>query len=1290
MPVSSIKIALDQFTTFGDLLRYLRRRAGLTQRELSIVVGYSDAQISRLEQNQRMPDLATLTARIIPALHAEDLPEVATRLLELAAAVRREDAPSPGLPPYKGLYFFDEADADLFFGRDALIETLTDHLTNRLDSDLRFLAVVGASGSGKSSVVRAGLIQSLRWNQSSSGWPILMMTPSAHPLDALATSLQGKGRRDLSTARLVDDLSRRNQTLQLELERLTKAAGSSHALLVVDQFEELFTLCRRETEQISFVENLLTAAQSPNRIAMIVIVLRADFYAHCAKFDSLRQALAQCQEYIGPMTAIELRQAIEGPAHRGHWKLEEGLVNLLLHDVGADPGRSPEPGALPLLSHALLATWQRRRAHLLTLSGYTSSGGVRGAIAETAESVFQDQLDTNQRAIARQIFLRLTEFGDDPSTADTRRKVQFDELTTKHEDKELVQEVLITLADARLITMEQNSVEVSHEALIREWPMLRNWLDENHEGLRIHRHLTEASQEWEAMARDPGALYRGGRLIQTREWSYDHPNDLNPLEQAFLDASQENMERETAEREAQRQRALEAAQKLAETQRMRAEEQSKSNHRLRQQAWFLIIAFFIAGALAFTAIIFGRRAVTSEQLAISRELAAAAINQLDVDPERSVLLALQAMEESNTLEAQNALRRSLPDLHLLFTIPAGHARGSPGIAYSPDGSQLASEGIFGKIKIWDTATGNLLFTIPGKEGDFASDVIFSPDGKLLAYSGLIHVDIYNTETWKKAFTLSGESVGTTSGYNLGVGQISFSPDGTRLAVANMDGIPKVWDLATRNELMSLTGQEQIMKGIAYSPDGLLLATGGDAGNVLVWDATSGEILADYALGGIIHAVAFSMDGHLAAASENGFAKIWDLNANPETVSLPPQSGYYSLTFLPDGRLVTAGQDGTARVWDSFTGQGLLTLAGHQGTVIDVASAPEGGHVATSGYDGTVKVWDTNPGRELLTIAAHQAIVGNVVYSPDGSHIASASVDGTAKLWDAESGHLLITFSQGSEPGDGFASLAFHPDGKILATGSLDGSVTFWDLDSETSLNHLKGHSNMVVGLAFSPNGSHLASASWDGTAKVWDVSSGEQITSFTGHSKNALLVGIAFSPDGNQVFSTGGDSPLVQVWDAETGQQLGNFPDEDKDVYGLALSPDGTTLALGNQDGEITVWNVASGELLHRLTGHAGLIYRLEFSQDGQQLASASFDRLAKVWDISSGKEIATLFGNQGNVFGVAFSPDGAHLATAGADGTVRTYTLRLDNLVELARSRVTRKLTNEECYQFLHQDMCP
>jgi hypothetical protein len=704
-------------------------------------------------------------------------------------------------------------------------------LLSGLEAGHRFLTVIGASGSGKSSLVRAGLIPALRWRQESSAWPVYVMTPTAHPMEALADALDGQGK----TQAVVKESAGTAQGLQKTLERLAENSGAEHTLLVIDQFEELFTLCRNEGEQHAFVENVLTAVLQSDGKALVVIAMRADFYANCAQFDMLRKVVSSNQEYIGPMSMNDLRRAIEEPAKRGHWEIEPGLVEVLLHDVGADAGRAPEPGALPLLSHALLETWQRRRGHTMTLSGYIASGGVRGAIAETAETVFNDKLDQRQRDIARQIFLRLTELGGDSSTADTRRRVGFDELISKQEDRDVVRDVLSTLADARLITTDQDVAEVAHEALIREWPTLRNWLEENREGLRLHRHLTVTAQEWDASRRDPSMSYRGARLAQALEWAAGYGDDLNLLERSFLDESKAFAEKENAEREAQRQRELESAQKLAETEKARADEQLQSNKRLRQRAVFLATAFVLAGILALVAGIFWQRTIQSNRLATSRELSAAAINNLEIDPERSALLALHALEVSDTLEARNALRQSVPEMHLLRNIFVSSG-GVPGVAYSPDGRLIATMTIRQEVKLWDANTGELLRTLVGVD-DFGACVVFSPDGSILAGAYSTQVVLWDVKSGEVITILSGKSQEGVAGYNVGVGQISFSPDGKYLATANMDGVSTIWELRKFSKVLSLMAVETLPpKAIDYSPDGKLLANGGDAGIVRVWDA----------------------------------------------------------------------------------------------------------------------------------------------------------------------------------------------------------------------------------------------------------------------------------------------------------------------------------------------------------------------------------------------------------------------------------------------------------------------
>jgi hypothetical protein len=462
--------------------------------------------------------------------------------------------------PFMGLRYFDEANAHLFFGREALTEELVARTIPETgsfrDNQIRFLAIVGASGSGKSSVVRAGLVPAIR---RQTDWPIHVITPGSHPLKALAASLTLDSESVTAAATLMDDMAKEPRSLDLFVTRLVwRSDKLSHLLLVIDQFEELFTLCRDETERRAFVANLMYAAQHTS--TTIVLTLRADFYDHCAPYDDLRNALADHQAYIGPMNAAELRQAIERPAANARLTFEEGLVDLLLRDVGAIGEQSPEPGALPLLSHALLETWQRCEGDRLTLAGYHAAGGVHGAIAQTAETVYQT-LPPEQQTIARNIFLRLTELGE--GTQDTRRRADLDELVTRPEAEAEVSAVLKRLADTRLITTSDEGAEVAHEALIRAWPTLRQWLNESREGLRIHRQLTEAAKIWDNLMQEPAALYRGTRLGQALEWADQNPHHLNRLETTFLQKSKEAEYLERQKREAALRKELEQAQQSA-------------------------------------------------------------------------------------------------------------------------------------------------------------------------------------------------------------------------------------------------------------------------------------------------------------------------------------------------------------------------------------------------------------------------------------------------------------------------------------------------------------------------------------------------------------------------------------------------------------------------------------------------------------------------------------------------------------------------------------------------------
>ncbi|MBN1642859.1 MAG: bacterial transcriptional activator domain-containing protein, partial [Anaerolineae bacterium] len=542
------------------------------------------------------PETAALYVRIREGELVETFPAIG----------KLAPAPRPGTCPFKGLEAFDVEDADLFFGREALTDRLVRHVTRSEP----LLAVVGASGSGKSSLVRAGLVAQLRRDDTSRGWDVRVLTPTADPLGALARAVLGNDAPAGTVADCVAAMLADGHTL----DRLCRGGipapdgpdesdpDAAHCgmqrLLVVDQFEELFTLCREPARRRAFVDNVLAAADTAG--THVVIALRADFYHRCGEYEGLREALEAHQVYVGAMTTDELRRAIEAPAETGGWAFEPGLVDLLLHDIGVGDRRSPEPGALPLLSHALLETWKHRQGAMLTLKGYADAGGVRGAIAQSAESVYR-ALSRGEQAVARGLFLRLTGLGgtDDEAGAVpyTRRRAAVTEVLQGREDRPVVWTVLDTLSRARLVTIEQDAVQVAHEALIREWPTLRGWLDEDREGLRIHRHLTETALAWKGQDRDAGELYRGARLAQAREWSVGNPDLLNELEREFLEASEAEAARAEREREAQRQRELEAAQQVAEAEKRRSEERGRLLRWIGVAAALLLVAAVAAAVL---------------------------------------------------------------------------------------------------------------------------------------------------------------------------------------------------------------------------------------------------------------------------------------------------------------------------------------------------------------------------------------------------------------------------------------------------------------------------------------------------------------------------------------------------------------------------------------------------------------------------------------------------------------------------------------------------------------------
>ena len=1033
-----------------------------------------------------------------------------------------------GFCPYMGLAAFQAEDAAWFFGREQLVAGLTSRL-----SETSCLAVVGPSGSGKTSVLHAGLLPAI-WGGMLPGagdWVTVVLTPGAHPMRQLAARLALLG--SATPSPLVAGIPVQPEHLRTVVRQALAGSTANAGLVVlVDQFEETFTLCRDEAERRRFVEALVGLTDDSASPVKIVVSIRADFYTRCLDYPELVGLLEDRQAVVGPMGAADLRRVIEDPAARAGLTLEPGLVATILGDL------SDEPGSLPLLSHALFATWQHRRDRTLTIAGYHAAGGVRQPIARTADAVF-GALDPADQAIAKEVFLRLTALGE--GTEDTRRRVRRAELLNGRDDQ-AVELVLDRLAKARLVTLTEDSVEVAHEVLLREWPTLRRWLSDEREGLRTHRHLTEAAAEWESLGRDPGALYRGVRLAIAREWAKDTEDRLNDLEREFLSASNK---RDRDELAAGR----------------------------RRNRWLVALSAVLVVLLS-AAVWQSSLASRQSNLATSRELAAQAVANLDDQP-LSLLLSLESLRLAPTDEARASLLQGLLQPRPNATVLTGHTGEVTDVAFSPDGNTIASGGQDGTVRRWITSTGNPVgqpLPLTGHTGPVRS-VAFSPDGTTLASAS-------SDGTVRLWDTTTGFPIGQTlTGHTDVVLSVAFSPDGTTLASASTDQTVRLWDVVTGTQIgPPLLGHTGAVEAVAFSPDGRRLASASLDGTVRIWTLAGSEdptVLRGH--DGAVYGVAFSPDGEqLASAGLDGTVRIWTLAGSEDpTVLRGHTDSVQAVAFSPDGRRsASASIDETVRVWP-LTGEDAPTvLRGHTGPVEAVAFSPDGTTLASASADQTVRLWDRATGGQQLgqTLTGHTDSVEAVAFSPNGTMLASASYDHTLRLWDTATGQPI------GEPLTGHTGpvlgVAFSPDGSILASASADQTVRLWDVVTGTQIGQpLTGHTDTVYAVAFSPDGTTLASASADRTVRLWDPTTGQPLgqplTGYTGP-----VYGVAFSLDGTTLASASQDA-TVRLWDVTTGQPLDPpLTGHTDTVSGVAFSPDGTTLASASADQTVRLWPI--------------------------------------------------------------------------------------------------------------------
>ena len=1171
---------------------------------------------------------------------------------------------TPAENPYKGLRAFGESDTEDFYGRDPLVAELVNAV-----GEHRLVAVVGPSGIGKSSVVRAGLIPALRRGAlpGSEGWVVSDMFPGSYPYEELAAALLRVAveRPD----ELVDELARD----ELGLARVTKQIlpRESELLLVVDQFEELFTLTPDEETRRRFLAGLTQLVTDSRSRARVVVTMRADFLDHPLGYPEFGELLKAGMVAVTIPSQDELAEAVEGPAARVGVGFEPGLVSQIVGDV------QDEPGALPLLQYALTELFAARASDVLTLEGYVATGGVVGALGRRAEELFLG-LDRPAQAAARQVFLRLVSV--DPQGQDTRRRVRRRELRSLEFEPAAMDEILGRYGEHRLLTFDREpltrspTVEVAHEALLRQWQRLRGWVDERREDLLLHRRLAEAVDEWEETGRQPDYLPRESRLGQLEAWAGETDIALTAGERDFL------AEARTAADAASRRRA-------------------RRRRGLLAGFAALAVATSVAAVFAF---ILRSQAEDEARLSKARQLAASAQANLDVDPELSILLGIEAVETTRRAdgtvlrEAEEALHEALGRSRTLATVPgAGGA-----VALAPDGHRIAS-------------------------ADGKSDV----------------VRLWDLRTRKNAFTLSGHTASARA--------VDYSPDGRRVATGSLDGTARIWDARTGSELLVLRGHRGPVLWVWFSPDGDRLATIGDDRTARVWDARTGaqvrsfrvskgdrSIARDFVWG---NGLAFLPEGRLLVglvlpevqqdATIETVARIVDVATSRVVSTIEhPTLKPHTVDASPDGSLVAAANTlGTLVIWRN--GEQLTEVAAHTNTVMDIEFTADGTRFATADSVGTTKVWEVTPGgvREAFVLAGHIDTAPRAAFSPDGNRLLTGSRDGTARLWDSSSigpGELLAL--PGPEA-DLLGEVDFRPDGRrLVASSGPEGTVRAWDVSTGREVFERRGHRGILFGVDVSADGRRVVTTSADGTARVWDAASGRATATFGGHCAKCWVVDAEFSPDGSRVASVDlegtvriwGSSSAEQlkvlrgetsgycctvdwnrdgtrvvapsgdgviVWDVATGRKAIVRRHSGEPLASAAFSPDGTRFATLGSSNDLRIWDAGDGRQLLRVTTGRGGGFGLRWRPDGTHVAVGLLDGTIKVFDAETGDETLVL---RGSSFDLAFSPDGTLLAGSRPQpaAAVKVYALDVERLLEVARARVTRSLTDEECRQYLQR----
>ncbi len=1172
--------------------------------------------------------------------------------------------------PYKGLQAFQEADAGDFFGRTDLIDRLVKRLSLG-DTGLQFLAIIGPSGSGKSSIARAGLIPALKRGAlfGSQEWFYIQMTPGSNPLQELADQLLSIA--DKIPPTFTNLFSGREDTLTQLVPQLLPPDNSVQLLLLIDQFEELFTLVASEEIREHFIKLLVHAVQSPTSRLRLIITLRADFYDRPLQYAGLNTLMRDNTEIVLPLTSPEMEQAIVEPSDRYAIQFEPGLVARILSDV------SQQPGALPLLQFALTELFSKREKYLLTLNAYESFGGVLGALAQRAEELYAS-LDSFSQAAAKQLFLRLVSMTE--GAEDTRRRVTRTELSSISNDKTIVQGVIDAFGKYRLLTFDYEpgtripTVEVAHEALIRVWGRLHDWLDTSREELRLHRRLSNSTVEWINSQRDASFLASGSRLIQFEPLGASPIIKLTPDESAYLWSS------------------IAARQSAA--------------LRIRNSIIALSIFALFALALAIFALdrqhqaeVESERANNEATVSRSRELAVTALrseNRLDL----SLLLSLEALHTSNTFEARNGLVRNLQSKPYFLNFLTAHTDTVRALAYSGDGKILASAGKDLAIILWDTTTNQQIGQPLLGHTNWINALAFSPDSKTLISAGI-------DGTIRQWDVTSGQQIGEPLTHqDAEIWSLAFRSDGKTFASGDETGSIVLWDAATRQPIgEQMQGHEDIVYALAYSPNGTLLASGSGDNTVRLWDAATGEPigepLAEHIAG--VLTIAFSPDGErLASSGIDDTVIFWDIATGEFLYDIVTghTKRVKSISFSNDGsELVTASDDNLMRVWDTDTLQQIgPDLIGYADHIWSIAFNPTNDTFAAASGDNAVMVW--NIAANLPLMAHHIVEPSNILavaYSPDGKLYASAGGskgdDNRIHLWDAVTDDEIATIQGHS----GFITdLAFSPDGTKLVSAGSDNTLHIWDVIKRISLYviPLTGE-NRYVAVAYSPDGTTIASGGADGEISLWNAQTGQNIDhTLSGHT--GAILSLAFSPDGKFLVSGSADRTL-RLWNVSSQEQIGApFEAHTDEIWAVKFSPNGQVIASGSTDRTIRLWDVNTHQPIGQpLIGHTDRVKAVSFASNGSILVSGSQDNTLILWDLAQRLPIGQpLSGHTNFINSLGVSPDGQTIISGGEDNQLIRWNINLDTWQQNACTIINRNFTTAEWNRYFgdeaYRQTCP